>query len=563
MSLSPDHKNKPISEQISPTNPKPDSNVSLELNHLEFNIFFDGTWNSKKNSDFYNDPKNLEKDDFKDPKKQKKEYNLGTSFARAPTGVDQMHRATKEDDPYNISLYVDGSGTESWEDHTQYDEKKKAYVQHPVSDNPIGAAFGWFSTGVNGKLDKMFKQIKDKIDKILSDNTVTFSSIIFNVYGFSRGAATARMFCNRVMKQKRIKLKSEYVLEQSEYLDLSTYQVTLKMVGLFDTVSSIGVNHTDDVKANDQDLNFGQCFASGKIVHILAGHEFRQKFNVTSIKNSVLDGNGFELVMPGCHTDIGDGLGTEKEFDKDSNTWIDKGKTQKGTILQKLRVYDDEPDDILLPSLNPLGIFMSVARTEARARKESNNANYKQVMAHLVNDNWVKNNNDVKEIWIEKETIFEKLEMKRESLSSDYPKIPTFIMIEMIKKFNAYYFKEDYLIKYKIETTKDDHLKKMFDNLKPQAFSLLEKNLAGAEKRFVEARIQDGSQKNTHEYDGIKIDMPYIDIQGDDELKKNMYNKYLHWCSSMEFSLSSLLTHVNIAHIDIRTNRFYRDVIEG
>ena len=560
MSLSIETKTRPISEQVCPTNPKPESNVLLELSHLEFNIYFDGTWNSKKNSDFYNDPKNLEKDDFKDPKKQKKQYNLGISFARAPTGVDQMHRAAEDKDPYNIALYVDGSGTESWEDHTKYDEQKKEYVEHPVSDNAIGAAFGWFSTGVNGKLDKMFKQIKDKIDKILSTNTVTFSSIIFNVYGFSRGAATARMFCNRVMKQKKIKLKSEYVLEQSDYLDLSPFMVTLKMVGLFDTVSSIGVNHTDDIKANDQDLNFGQCL-SGKIVHILAGHEFRQKFNVTSIKHSVLDGNGFELVMPGCHTDIGDGLNTEKKFDEKTKTFENKGETQEVTVLQKLRIYDDEPDDILFPSINPLGIFMPVARTEARARKESNNADFEKVMNYLVSDKWVIKD---EEILIENKLLMEKLIIKRKKLSSDYPKIPTFIMVDMVKKFNAYYFKENYLIKYKIETVDDEKLEKMFDNLKKQAFELLEKNISGEDKRFVEMRIQDGSQKIQHEYEGVKIDMPYIDIQGDDDLKKLMYGKYLHWCSSMDTKFLSLaFTQVNIAHINIQTNRFYRNVVEG
>ena len=428
---------RPICKESSPTNPKPKSKIDLNLDHLEFNVFFDGTWNSKKNSDFYNDPKNLMQDDFKDPKAQKKKYNLGISFARAPTGVDQMHRASREDDPYIIPLYVDGSGTESWEDHPTYNKQLKVYETHPVSDNTVGAAFGWFSTGVNGKLDKMFKQIKQKLENILAENEVTFSSIIFNVYGFSRGAATARMFCNRVMKQKKIKLKTEYVLEQSEYLDLSAYHVTLKMVGLFDTVSSIGVNHTDDVKANHQDLNFGQCL-SGKIVHILAGHEFRQKFNVTSIKHSVLDTNGFELVMPGCHTDIGDGLNTEKEFDKESNTWIDKGKIQEDTILQKLRIYDDQPDDLLLPSLNPLGIFMPVARTEARARKESNNANFNEVMAHLLEDKWVINttedivNNKPEntQIRIKKDKLFEKINIKRENLSNDYPKIPTFIMVD-------------------------------------------------------------------------------------------------------------------------------------
>ena len=87
--------------------------------------------------------------------------------------------------------------------------------------------------------------------------------------------------------------------------------------------------------------------------------------------------------------------------------------------------------------------------------------------------------------------------------------------------------------------------------------------ISGKEEKFVEKRIQDGLQKLPHEYEGLRIDMPYIDIQ-DDALREIMYNKYLHWCSSMDTKFLSLaFTQVNIAHIDIQTNRFYRNVVEG
>lgn len=554
MSLIIETKTQPINQQNAPTNPTANSSIPLALGHIEFNIFFDGTWNSKKNSDFYNDPENLKKDDFKDPKAQKKKYNLGISFARAPTGVDRMHRASKDKDPYIIPLYVDGSGTESWEDHQN----------KPSKDNALGAALGWFSTGVNGKLDKMYKQIKDKIDELMNDGQQPISSIIFNVYGFSRGAATARMFCNRVIKVKKIPLEKEYVLDKREYLDLSPYSVTLKMVGIFDTVSSIGVNHTDDVESNGQDLDFGQCFATGKIIHILAGHEFRQKFNVTSIKKSVLDGNGFELVMPGCHTDIGDGLGTETRYnskEKDVNKqWEVTARNENKTILQKYRIYDDEPDDVLFPSIHPL----PVGRSEFKARKENNNANFGEVLKYLVEKGWFKDEDDDPQIKIEKGKVFEMLNVCRDQISSDYPKIPTFIMLEFVKKFGAYHFNDNYFEQYSIATTCDENLLTMYNNLSTQAFELLTKNEARQEQRYVDTVIYDGMQDIKHTFAERNIDMPYIDIKGNEDLRKLMYNKYLHWCSEMKRGVGDLtFTQVNIAHIDIRTNRFYREVVEG
>ena len=134
--------------------------------------------------------------------------------------------------------------------------------------------------------------------------------VMFDVYGFSRGAATARMFVNRVIKERNKELLTYYGL------DLTEYTVMVRFVGLFDTVSSIGTNHTNDVEGDKQGLAFAKGKITSKIVHLVAGHEFRQKFSVTSIQQAVARGYGLEVVLPGNHTDIGDGKDTNKKYNE-------------------------------------------------------------------------------------------------------------------------------------------------------------------------------------------------------------------------------------------------------
>ena len=531
----------------SKTNPTPHSEVHLNINHVEFNIFFDGTWNSKKNSDHYNNAANREKADFKDAKKQKKFYNLGTSFARAPTGVDQMHRASIDNDHCIISLYVDGAGTVTWgEDHK--------WNKAPKKDAVVGASFGWMSTGVEAKLSQMFEQIRDKLDALHNTKQLKFNSIMFNVYGFSRGAATARIFCNRVIHKKIIpfntgvdedRIQGDITHTKWEKLDLSPYIVTLKMVGLFDTVSSIGGNHENDVEGNDQSLDFKEGTVTGKIVHILAGHEFRQKFAITSIQTPVEKGYGFELVMPGCHTDIGDGLNSEVKYDVKNDKWGKKGEEERTVILQKYRVFK-EGDKTKLPPVFPLAA-LPVGYRERQARKEVSHANFEEIRSYLIQQDWYTDT----EIKIEKNITLEKMKVERVGLNFHYPKIPTFIMLELIKKNGAYHFDEGRLDKYKIEKTDDADIQAMYADFKTQALALYDKN----EKKYVKDTIEEGLQNSA------ESKMPYIDVT-DAVLRQKLYNKCLHWCSSMG-GWGSVIAEVNIPHMNNKTNRFYRKVVQG
>lgn len=571
---------EPLNKGSDQTNPRPESSCKVKVDRLEFDIFFDGTWNSKENSDWYNNPDNMH-GERTDQQRMEKKYNpylanlfffkLGESisFARAPTGVDQMHRASDTSKPHIIPLYVDGAGAEIPKDvdGNKHQEYKR--------DNALGAGLGYGSTGIFAKMNKMFIQISDEIKQYNADQQKQVGQLIFNVYGFSRGAATARMFCNRIMNEKQLTLKYEDVPE--EKFDLTKFSISLKMVGLFDTVTSIGADHLNDVAkdrlglefqlpekeptAQDVCIDISKRQITGKIVHLLAAHEFRQKFAVTNIKHAVENGYGFELALPGCHTDLGDGLGTEGEIR--NGKWYIKGRDEEKTILQKYRVLYADATRELMPSLNPLQLVLPSAKSEGRAKKENAAANFEVVMSKLTTQGWYDNSNkELPEIVLKNNLIFEMLNVSRKQLSPDYPKVPTYIMIEFVKKYGAYHLKQNLLDKYSIDKSNDNNLKKIYSNLKDQALQLEALN----EKKWV-AEIYNNKQN----------EQPYINVTGNDiavldgrvkgqgkTLRKHLFNHYLHWGGEMGRGFSDLtLTQVNVSHIDHTTNEFYRTVING
>ena len=579
---------EPLNKGNDQTNSRPDSQCIVTVDRLEFDIFFDGTWNSKENSDWYNNP-----DDMHGVRtnelRMEKQYNPSlinvfgfkvggsVSFARAPTGVDQMHRASDTSKPHIIPIYVDGAGTETPE--SVKDQVHKKYTK----DNSFGAGLAYGSTGVFAKLNAMLAQVKEEIGQYNLDQGKNVAQLIFNVYGFSRGAATARMFCNRIMRPS---VEIEHENKPKETFDLSKYSISLKMVGLFDTVTSIGGDHLNDVKKDglglvfqsptsaDLCINFKKRQVTGKIVHLLAAHEFRQKFAVTNIRHAVENGYGFELALPGCHTDLGDGLGTEGKIDPVTGEWYVRDRNEEKTILQKYRVMSVDASPNLLPSLNPLQVFLPAAKSEGRAKKENSAADFEIVMNKLIEQGWY-DNSLMTEIKLDNNLMFEMLKVDRKQISSDYPKIPTHIMIELSKKYGAYHLKQKLLDKYSLDHSADENLKKIYKNLKEQAMALeaitstestppLEESTSTNKPKWV-SEIINNSQHH----------QPYIDVFGEElavnlpdgkvkTLRKHLYNRYLHWGGEMGRGLIDLtLTQVNVSHIDQTTNEFYRTVIDG
>ncbi|MDA5565479.1 DUF2235 domain-containing protein [Cobetia sp. MMG027] len=134
-------------------------------------------------------------------------------------------------------------------------------------------------------------------------------NIYLSTFGFSRGAALARVFSNWLIKLCRI----DAYLTKSNGLTLAGFPVTYDFLGLFDTVASVGIVNivpvfdghaawADAEKSLTIPPEIGRCY------HFVSAHESRRSFPLDSIYSKFsMPSNGEEIVFPGVHSDLGGG----------------------------------------------------------------------------------------------------------------------------------------------------------------------------------------------------------------------------------------------------------------
>ena len=190
---------------------------------LAFGVFIDGTLNNKTNTELRRKYRNKDVENLTDAqiaaavKRDEEAYkNLmrkgvpekpteyeqylivshrtywdkkGTdnSYSNDYTNVARMWKSCKRD----YRIYVEGMGT---------DDKQR--------DSQDGFAFGAGLTGIRAKVRKACQLVTDQINKELqkkdNDNKV-LTKITFDVFGFSRGAASARNFVHEVNVKRSYK----------------------------------------------------------------------------------------------------------------------------------------------------------------------------------------------------------------------------------------------------------------------------------------------------------------------------------------------------------------------
>jgi len=159
--------------------------------------------------------------------------------------------------------------------------------------------------------------------------------------GFSRGAATARLFANAIDAFIRDDFSTFNDLARipayvpvvdtagfndridsiRTYLDCNNISVNLRFLGLFDSVSHYGLDSQD----NDlQQLPLGIPSSADYVAHAVAANENRADFQGISIHNSAATGNSsnrVELGFVGAHSDIGGGYG-EGDLSDVALNWV-------------------------------------------------------------------------------------------------------------------------------------------------------------------------------------------------------------------------------------------------
>jgi Uncharacterized alpha/beta hydrolase domain (DUF2235) len=134
-------------------------------------------------------------------------------------------------------------------------------------------------------------------------------TISFSIFGFSRGAALARAFTNRLAEKLTSAGAGVYKFQGVE--------ARINFVGLFDTVASFGLPGTNWSGWKTKDLTIPPHVEMCH--HFTAAHEVRFSFPVDLIRDRAqYHSNMLEKVYPGVHSDVGGGYDPGKQGRKDT-----------------------------------------------------------------------------------------------------------------------------------------------------------------------------------------------------------------------------------------------------
>ncbi|MGA6099831.1 T6SS phospholipase effector Tle1-like catalytic domain-containing protein [Stutzerimonas marianensis] len=210
----------------------------------------------------------------------------------SPEGIGSHKRLSSR-------LYIAGIGTEAGKE-----------------DSAIGAGAGRGASGVSSKVQEAFSRIKDLINDVFRQNRdCHIHSVVFDCFGFSRGAAAARHFANEVVRGDRGLLRAALRDNPEAFCPsfVARYQhsIDVRFIGLFDTVASVGgLANLGNIRSSVTpwlNLYLPRKYFSN-VVQLVARDEVRANFPLSTVKP-----DHTEIVLPGVHSDIGGGYLSEAE----------------------------------------------------------------------------------------------------------------------------------------------------------------------------------------------------------------------------------------------------------
>lgn len=308
-----------------------------EANDVYMGVFFDGTSNNRENIEGRRKDPSLKNSYISD------NDGSNTSYGNDNTNVDRLEKAyLKDKEKHYYSVYVEGIGTKN-------PKKNKDGTIDYYGDFTRGQGYG---EGETGLFEKVEKGCFDIVEKLIYEKEKRISTFYLDVFGFSRGAAAARIFVNELNKNKTAGKKNNYkwghLGKAFKELDYKTepQRITVRFLGIFDTVSSYGSNVFDDVEKDKVPLTISD--EVGFTVHLTAEDEHRIKFPLTTIESA--GENSIELTLPGSHSDIGGGYksGPETVILTETGSKIE---AEKKYVLEQGWFFPHELKE--LPSISP------------------------------------------------------------------------------------------------------------------------------------------------------------------------------------------------------------------
>lgn len=278
----------------------PERKVTLVLG-----IFFDGTGNNAVNIRNMLEALTAQHFDINDPEAatilaRNASEKMGISGVGAQSYLGYYTNIHWLNELYERNFPPDGSYIQG----TVYVEGIGTRAGEP--DDPIGLGLGTAETGIIAKTDDAVAQLKAGIRKTLAllNGKFVVDKMLFDIFGFSRGAAAARHFANRIQaKDSAIITAISAGMEKINYRGAPAGKT--RFLGIMDTVAAVGTvanglnPHSEDTGSVNIRLRPG---VAEKVFHITAQHECRHNFALNSVAPAWP-----ELALPGAHSDIGGG----------------------------------------------------------------------------------------------------------------------------------------------------------------------------------------------------------------------------------------------------------------
>lgn len=272
--------------------------VTKDKLKIRFSLFFDGTLNNRSNI--------AEREQFElgsTTKTYKTEGDGGNnSYDNGRTNVSIMEPHIEKDQgdyDFCFKVYIEGQGT-----FNTGDEKERGFLDGKKGDTTLGYAGGSGASGVAKRAKKGYQKAMAKLYAFLADKDPDeweIEKVDIDVFGFSRGAATARYAIALLLEEEDRPLKDH--LESKRYSPLTKETVEVKFAGLYDTVVSVNgsqYSYWSDNKLKQQSVKLAK-----KTLHLAAAEEHRQDFPLHHIKSAKDADRGKEYFLPGVHADVG------------------------------------------------------------------------------------------------------------------------------------------------------------------------------------------------------------------------------------------------------------------
>ncbi|WP_072680538.1 phospholipase effector Tle1 domain-containing protein [Arcobacter sp. LA11] len=318
------------------------------------------------------------------------------SFTNGETNINRLYKLYNGDDlktytdlapVTRFKVYASGSGTSDVFENEDYD-----------ADSIVGLGLGIGDTGVKAHIIYTCQKIADQLR---TASIFNIDELIFDTFGFSRGAASARHFvCSIVDKYEITKEegKRKYTLDTKNKEDIfacffekedglytrvgnkvyfnplrvdkkqvvinagrtqkvvknpyykkekiNIESISFRFVGIYDTVTHYGAKQSNDHKdlnidftKNKNDKKFGH------VTHMMAEDEYRYNFDAYSIfetnykyhHHTNEKGNIEEFIIPGAHADVGGGYN-----EKDELVYLGRSDSNINTIKKKIKSWNNK-----------------------------------------------------------------------------------------------------------------------------------------------------------------------------------------------------------------------------